>query len=89
MPVGFVKTVGILEKTILTLEKTVSTLEFSNVLTVFGASGSGMFQKDSRAYGLRQKDECPAAFAFFISIVIRRKNSFLYPVRNFRATISC
>ena len=34
MPVGFVKTVGILEKTILTLEKTVSTLDFSNVLTV-------------------------------------------------------
>ena len=32
----FVKTVGILERTILTLEKTVSTLDFSNLLTVFG-----------------------------------------------------
>jgi hypothetical protein len=32
----FVKSVGILERTILTLEKTVSTLDFSNLLTVLG-----------------------------------------------------
>ena len=65
MPVGFVKTVGILEKTILTLEKTVSTLDFSNVLTVFDSSDSGMLQNGNPTFDLHHKGRMPANARIF------------------------
>ena len=85
----FVKTVGILEKTILTLEnsiltleKTVSTLDFSNVLTVFDSSDSGMLQNGNPTFDLHHKGRMPVNARFFVEMVICRENLFLRSARN-------